>query len=233
MSRSLTAEFLLLALDDAGGKALIDGIKMKAGVAGAVLIDLALDGAVRLATSADTDVKAGRLVRTAQAVADPRLAEIADLAHGRKPKDFVSRVGGASAWKNRAGAVKDLVLTDLTAEGVLRHESAKLLGLFPTDIWLLEQPAVEQEVVERVRAVVVGGHDAEPRTAALVALCQAVDLLPKLFPDQPKRQLRARGKQIAEGDWGAAAVTAAIQEVQATVAAAVAATTAAVVAGSS
>jgi hypothetical protein len=62
--RSLTAEFLLLAFNDASGKPLIDSTKLKAAVAGA------------------------------------------EIAHDRKPRDAVGRIGGASAWKNRAGNFK-------------------------------------------------------------------------------------------------------------------------------
>jgi hypothetical protein len=80
-------------------------------------------------------------------------------------------------------------------------------------------------VVARVRAVVVDRREPDERTGALVALCSAVDLLPRLFPDQPKRPVRERGREVASGDWGAAAVTKAVQEVQAAVMAAVVAAT--------
>lgn len=155
----------------------------------------------------------------------PLLEEIAGLAHGRKPKDVVSRVGGATAWKDRAGAVRSTVLDELVRDGVLRHESGKVLGLFPTNAWPLQRPEVEGEVVGRVRAVVVDRRQPDDRTGALVALCSAVDLLPRLFPDQPKKQVRERGREVASGDWGAAAVTKAVQEVQAAVMAAVVAAT--------
>lgn len=224
MTRPVAAEFLLLALDDESGRFRIDGTKLKAAVAGAALLDLTLDGALRMAVEGDP-VKPGRLVRTTQAVQSPVLAEIADLGHGRKPKDVVSRVGGASAWKDRSGALKDGLLAGLAQEGVLRHDAGKVLGLFPTNAWPLDRPEVEREITQRVRGVVVDGQEPDERTAALVGLCQAVDLLPKLLPDVPKSQVRRRGKEVAEGEWGAAAVSKALQEVQAVIMASVTAAT--------
>ncbi len=231
--RPLTVEFLLLALGDDSGKPLVDSTKLRAAVAGAAIVDLTFDGALRLTEPGDPEFKAGRLVRTGQTVTDARLAEVADLSHNRKPKDAVGRIGGMSAWKDRAGGLKDAVLDDLAREGVLTHEQGHVLGLFPTNAWPLARPEVEREILDRVRAAVVTGTEPDARTAALVALLHAVDLLPKLFPDQPKRQLRARGKEVAEADWGGEAVRKAVQDVQTAVTASIIASTVVVSGGSS
>jgi Golgi phosphoprotein 3 (GPP34) len=233
MTRSLTAELLLVALDDATGKPLVDGTRLKAAVAGAAVVDLTLTGGLRLTGKGDPEAGPGRLVRTTQVVADPRLDEVARVVHGRKPKDAVGKVGGASAWRDRAGDIKDAVLADLVDEGVLRHQPGKVLGLFPTHAWPLARPEVEQEVRTRVRAAVVQGVQPDARTAALVALLHAVDLLPRLFPDQPRREVRARAAVVSEGDWGGEAVRRAVQDVQTAVTAAVVASTAGTIAASS
>ena len=230
--RPLTAEFLLLALRDQDGKPRIDSTKLKAAVAGSAIVELTLDGALRLTEPGDPEFRPGRLVRTTRLVSDPHLAEVAERSHNRKPKEAVSRIGGASAWKDRAGSLKDAVLTDLVAEGVLVREEGKVLGLFPTTSWPLANAAVEREVMDRVRATVVGGVEPDERTGALVALLYSVDLLPKLFPDQRKRDIQARGKAVANGDWGAEAVRKAIQDVQTAITAAIVATTVAASSGS-
>ena len=233
MTRPLTVELLLLALGDDSGKPLIDSVKLKAAVAGAAIVDLTVEGTLRLTEEGDPEFKAGRLVRTTQTVADGRLTEVADLSHNRKPQDAVSRICGMSAWKDRAGGLKDAVLDDLVAEGVLTHEEGKVLGLFPTNAWPLARPEVEREILDRVRAAVVKGTDPDSHTSALVALLHSVDLLPKLFPDQPKRELRARGKAVADADWGAEAVRKAVQDVQVAITAAIVASTVVVSGGSS
>ncbi|SDO91247.1 Golgi phosphoprotein 3 (GPP34) [Pedococcus dokdonensis] len=228
----LTAEFLLLAHSDEDGKALIDSTKLKAAVAGAAIVDLTLDGALRLTEPGDPEFKPGRLVRTTRHVSDPLLAQVVEMSHDRKPKDAVGRIGGASAWRNRAGEIKDAVMGDLVAQGVVVRQEGKVLGLFPTTSWPLADPAVRQEVLERVRATVVDGADPDERTGALVALVYSVDLLPKLFPEQRKRDIQARGKAVAHGDWGSEAVRRAIQDVQTAITAAIVATTVAASSGS-
>ena len=223
--RSLTAEFLLLALGDQDGRPRVDSTRLKAAVAGAAIVDLTLEGALRLTEPGDAEHKPGRLVRTTRHVSDPLLAEVARLSHGRKPKDAVGRIGGVNAWKDRAGSLKDSVLNDLVAQGVLRREEGKVLGLFPRTSWPLADPTVEREVLDRVRSAVFGRVEPDERTGALVALLHSVDLLPRLFPDQPKRGLRARGTAIADGSWGAEAVRKAVQDVQTAITASIVAST--------
>ncbi len=230
--RPLTVEFILLALGDDSGKPLVDSIKLKAAVAGAAIVDLTFDGALRLTERGDPEFKPGRLVRTGRLVTDARLAEVAEQSHNRKPKDAVGRIGGMSAWRDRAGGFKDAVLEDLVAEGVLTHEQGKVLGLFTTNAWPLARPEVEREILDRVRATVVTGTEPDARTSALVALLYSVDLLPKLFPDQPKRAVQARGKAVANAEWGADAVRKAVQDVQTAITAAIVATSVAAASGS-
>lgn len=235
-TRPLTAEFLLLALGDDSGRPLVDSTKLKAAVAGAAIVDLTFDGVLRLTEPGDPEYKPGRLVRTTtsladKTLADPHRAEVAELAHNRKPKDAVGRIGGMGAWKDRAGGLKDAALSDLAAEGVLTHREGKVLGLFPTHAWPLARPEIEREIRDRVYAAVVTGTKPDARTSALVALLHAVDLLPRLFPDQPKRELRARGKAVADAEWGAEAVRKAVQDVQAAITAAIVASTVAATSG--
>ena len=86
------------------------------------------------------------------------------------------------------------------------------------------ETAVRRDLVEAV-----DGTGAVPaRTAALLGLLQAVGLAGKLFPDRPKRELKARLDAIAEGNWAADAVRHSIAQLQAmiaTMAAVTAATT--------
>ena len=49
--------------------------------------------------------------------------------------------------------------------------------------------------------------------------------LNRLFPDEPKREVRARGKAVADGDWGAEAVRKAVQDVQTAITASIVAST--------
>lgn len=208
MALTLAEEFLLLVFDDDRGKPMIDGTKMDAAVAGAAIVELTLDGALGLSEK-------GRLVRTGRTPADPRLAELVEVVDGRKPKDAVSKVSGVAAWRNRSRGLRAALLADLAEAGALTEEKYKILKVFPSTAWKPGDGRAEAEILGRVRAVVVGARPPEDRTAALVSILHATDVLPKLFPDADKKAVKRRGKEISDGGWGGPAVRQAIQEVNA------------------
>lgn len=208
---TLAEQFLLLALDDHSGKPLTDSTHLHAALAGAVLVDLARDGALEIAEH-DTDVRRGRLRSTGRATpADPLVGEILDRAHGKKPQAAVSAVS-IGAWTDRAGRLKDAMLRDLAERGMLREEQGRVLGLFPTTRWPAGQPGPEAEALARVRAAMTAPETADGRTASLVVILGAAELLHKVLPEIPKRVLKERSTQLAERDWAGAAVGRAVEE---------------------
>jgi hypothetical protein len=68
--------------------------------------------------------------------------------------------------------------------------------------------------------VLTGKTEPDERQAALVSLLYAVKAEHKVV-DGPRRELRARAREIAEGEWAGSAVSQAVRAVQATVMAAV------------
>ena len=232
MARTLAEEFLLLALDDESGKFLVDSTKLHAALAGASVMDLTLNGALEVARE-NSDVKMGRLRRTgASTPANPLLCEILDSVHGRKPKDAVSYVGGISAWRDRAGDLKEQLLRSLADEGVLRAERRKVLGVIPRTGWLPADAGVKDGIRERVRAALTGTETPEPRTGALVSLLSATDIAHTVVPDEDKRTIRSRAKEISQSDWAGPAVKRSIDDMTAVMSAVIATTVAAGAAGS-
>jgi hypothetical protein len=225
----LAAELLLLVLDDDEGKPLVDSTKRKAGVAGAAVLQLVLDGTLDLGPG---DAKRARLVAVPGA-AEPRspaLVEARDRAVDQKPKDAVARIGGASDWKGRADDLQEAVLAELVDAGVLERVERTRLGVFTSKRWVLLRPEVEAEITSRLAAVLDGAQP-DARTAALLALANAVGVLPKVFPGRDKKAMQQRAKEIEQLSWGGEAVSRAVADVQAAVMVAV--MVPAVVAGSS
>ncbi|WP_404348290.1 GPP34 family phosphoprotein [Phycicoccus jejuensis] len=156
-----------------------------------------------------------------------------DLAEGRRPKDVVSKLGGAGAWRDRAGALRDLSFQRMTAAGVLRHEETRVLGLFPRSRWTVLDPSLVPALRHRVAAALADGAPVpDARTTALVALLSSVDHLAALTV-LPKREAKRRADAVTAGDWAAPAVRAAVEEVNAAVVAGVVAATAATAAATS
>lgn len=223
----IAEDLVLLAYDDETGRPLIDGTRLEYGLAGALLLELSVLGKVSVAGPGE-EVKRDRLVvRDAAPVGDDildhALAELAD-DEGRKPKSVLGAL--------RKG-VRDRLLRRLADRGLLREESGKVLGIFPTTRWPAEDASHEAAVRQRLRDVLVTGLEPDPRTASLVSLLLAVDGLRKAVPSDDHRAVKRRAKEISEGEWAADAVKKAVQEVQAAVTAGIVAASAAGAAGSS
>lgn len=214
----LAEELLLLALDDERGKVGLAGIDT--GLAGAMLIELALLERVRVAERGER-VKAGRLVlRPGPPPPHPMLAAaLTRLSEreGRKPEQVLSAL---------SPGLRDGLADGLVGQGVLRRERHRVLGLFPTERLPAHNAAPETEVRQRVWAALTGAAP-DPRTAALIALLSALDATTKVFLTTDRRAIRRRAKEIAEGQWAAVAVRRAIASINAAASAAVIAAAAA------
>ncbi|WP_275001795.1 GOLPH3/VPS74 family protein [Promicromonospora iranensis] len=229
MELTLAEEYLLLALDDVSGRPLLSGQHLQFALAGASVADLTLRGALEVSAGADGG-RAGRFRVTGRATpSDPMQREILELMHERRPKDAIRKVGQGGFARN----LRDALHQGLGARGVLREEQVRILGLFPSTTWPAHDPTPEAAVRERVLAALTGRADADERTAALVSLLLATDLTRKVFPDQDRRALKRRAKEIAESEWSGAAVKRAIDEVNAAMVAATVAATSAATAGGS
>lgn len=210
----IAEDILLLLTDDETGKFVGDGTQMDYALAGAVLLELAERGKIDVAEPGG-QVKKGRLYvtdasRTGEPALDDALATIAEK--DRKPQDVIGKL---------AKGLREKLLTGLADRGVLQRERGKVLGLFPTTRWPANDSAHEQQLRRKLHDVLVTGATPETRTAAVITMLAAIDAVPKVLPDEEKRLLKRRAKEISEGEWTAEAVRKAIQAVNSAVTAAV------------
>lgn len=223
----IAEDLLLLLYDDESGKPLVGSTELDYGLAGAVLLELALLGKIDVTGPAEG--KAGRLVvrdpsPTGAVVLDERLALIAQKHQGRKPKDVVGKL---------AKGVRHHLLWQLGQRGILREDKNKVLGLFPVTRWPAADARHEGEVRQALDAVLRIGTQPDQRTAALIAMLHATKSVTKVIAAPDKRELKRRAKLIAESAWAAEAVRKAVEAVQAGAAAAAASAAAAGAAASS
>lgn len=206
----IVEDLLLLLIDDATGKAVLDRTRLERVLAGAVLVELST--AERIAPAPPGGpVKAGRIVvRDSSPLGDGILDEaLARLAE--KP----SRP--ARAVEKLVKGLRQAVLTRLVDAGLIREEHRKALGVFPTTAWPAVRPEHEARVRAGLRAVLVDGATPDARTAALVSLLTAVDAVPKVLPVADRRALVRRARSVAQGDWVGRAVREAVDAVNAAV----------------
>ncbi|WP_043503232.1 GOLPH3/VPS74 family protein [Georgenia sp. SUBG003] len=213
----LVAEDLLLAVtDDATGKLLVSGAEVDVALGGALLVELAHRELVDVA-GPDDRVREGRLIvrnatRTGDDLLDEALAAVV-AKEGKKPRTVVTKLGKK---------IRPRLYDRLVAAGVLRAENGRVLGLLPTRRWPTENAVPESAVRARLVEALRVGAAADARTAALISLLAALGAVHKVVDPVPlgltKRELRARAKQIAEGEWAGKAVRQAIDAMNAALA---------------
>jgi hypothetical protein len=221
---TLAEELLLIALDDESGADTANwGGGVEAGLAGAILLELAAAGCLEHAD--------GKLVATAcEAPADPLAADALDMIRAddrqRTAKGWIGRLPkGLKPLRERTA-------DGLVQRGVLEEERRRRLGLFETTRYPERDPEVERRLRARLAEVLVEGREPTAHEAMLVSLLHAYDLVKRVVPKDARRDARRRAKAIAEGDVIGTAVRSAVQEVQAATMAAVVAATTAATAGS-
>lgn len=221
----IAEDLLLLLLDDEKGT-LAQSDKIRPLLGGALLIELALAERVEVAdkTSRWRDAK---VVAVGTPLGEPMLdAALATVAEKpRTAQDLVNRIGKGA---------RERLQERLAERGLVARRQGKALGIFPRTTWPAADATHEASVRSLLQGTLVQGLTPDARTAALVALLAAVDHAHKVVDrgDVPAKEIKARAKLIADGDWAAKAVKDAVAAAQAATMAAVTASVAATTASS-
>jgi hypothetical protein len=199
----IAEDLLLLVLDDEKGTLVTAYPQVALG--GAVLVELAMDGAVEIEEKASVW----------------RTAKVHPVA-GHEPDDPLLRAAyGVVAEKERGAQdlverlgkdLKDRLAERLVERGILEREESRVLGLFPRTRWPAADSTHEEQVRRAIAAALVQGMTPDERTGALIALLHAIDKAHKVVDHQgvSTREIRKRAKTISEGEWAAKAVRDAI-----------------------
>ena len=205
---SLPQAFLLLATNDTDGEPEVPAYILRTTLAGAILAELELTGAIGLQ---------GKHVR-ATGTAPPtdfqhQLELIRHKSRPHTPKRWVSMLEGRAEVQR--------VYEGMASRGIVDHVGEKHLGLFKTMRYPEKDHAPEAAIRHRLKAALgLKPSDAMPsdatpsdttpaaakptdaRTTALVALLEAAGLLDKLFPAAD----RDLPRKLAKDYWPARAV---------------------------
>lgn len=227
----IAEDLLLLLTHDGTGKLVVSGAQVDLALGGALLVELTLAERVDVAGPGER-VREGRLIvkgagPAGDAMLDHALSTLTSR-EGKKPQAVVARLG-----KNTRTALYER----LAAAGVVREQRGRILGVFPTRRWPTVNPRPEADLRATLGTALRNGRASDPRTGALVSLLSALKAVHKVIEPESvglsKKALAANAKRIAEGDWAAKAVQAAIASMNAAIAAASVAAAAAGASGSS
>ena len=206
---NLPQAFLLLATNDKDGKPVVPMYVLRTTLAGAILAELDLIGAIGLQ---------GKLVRATGTAPETDFQRELELIRGKSrphtPKRWVSMLEGRAEMQR--------VYEGMAALGIVEHVGEKHLGLFRTVRYPEKDHAPEAALLTKIQAALGGGAPAAPatpdagtpapakadakapdaRTTALIALLQAAGLLGKLIPAADK----IRASALAKDYWPSRAV---------------------------
>lgn len=212
---NLAEEFLLLALNEEKGTVVFAAsMALPYGLAGALLIELAQAGLVR--------VEGKKLVPEPRGTArdgllDGVLGTVRASAKVRSLEHWVGKVGRSG------GKIKKELLARLVEKRILIKEERRLLWFFPGVRYPQSDPRPENRIRERVRSGIRGVTPPPERTAALISLLHACEMVGILFEKGERREARRRAKEISQAQPVGRAVASAVAAVRTAVIAAAAA----------
>ncbi len=208
-SLSLSEELLLLALNDEKGTIVMAAsLGLPYGLAGAALIELVEAGLLRL-EGKEIIAAPGGLAR--DDLLDGILAAVRSSAKPRTIGHWVEKFGRA------AGPIKRQLLDRLVSKRILAKEERRLLWFIPSSRYPQTNPMPEYKVRERVRSALRGITPPDERTAALIGLVQACDLIGVLFERGERREAAKKAKEIVKSQPIGSAVVRAVQAVKAAI----------------
>lgn len=217
MPETLIAEDLLLLLTHDSRGSIREYSSADYLLGGALLLELALSGRVRITEKGESGHRAGRVTITDASPTDDAILDQALARLATKPDCTPEKAVELLARKVRRPLQDRLV-----ERGMLRHEKSRFAGFnkFPT-----ADGTHEAEIRRGLFAVLVQNEQPTVRLASLVSLLAAVDVAHKVVAEDvstiDKKAVRKRAKALLAENWASEAVRAAVQAVQAGAAAAV------------
>ena len=202
---TLAEALLLVALDDEKGDDTANwGSGIEAGLAGAILLELALAGCVK--------PEDGKLVaQECDAPPEgPLAAEALELLRAEdRPRDAKTWV---ARLKKELSPLRRRAAERLVERGVLDEEQRKWLGLFSATAYPERDPEPERRLRADLTDVLVTGREPSAHEAMLVSLLHANDLVRRVVPKEDRKQARGRAKEIADGENVGAAVSRVVND---------------------
>ena len=184
-------EIILLILHDDNGKfAHVPSWSMDRAMAGAVLMDLALENRI------DTDPENLILVDDTPVgdnLLDPTLAEIA-TGEQRDARYWVEQTA------KKGEQIREEALSRLVDAGILERQEDRFLWVFRSRRYPLVDGKAEQEVKLRIMEVLFSDQIPAPRDVVIIALTDACGIFRELLPKRLLQEAADRIEQVRKLD---------------------------------
>jgi hypothetical protein len=183
---TLAEDLVLLLVDPDSGRVVVGSSALDRGLAGALLLDLALRE--RLAVDGR-----GRGTRIAVVNPSPTGEPVVDVALavlGRAP------LRARHAVEQLTGRVREPVFDRLVERGLLAPQRRRRWGVFPGTAWAVPGAPDRDRLRAGVERVLLGGRPPDVRLACLISLLHAVRAEQRVVGG-PERSVRARAAEVA------------------------------------
>ena len=192
----LATDLLLLALDDERGTVLpAAGIGLDYGLAGAIVMELALQGRLQ--------VDGERVTATGSATDDPLLDDALRTIAATPGKTLSHWVRHLPGEMN---GLRQRLLDRLVARGTLTRRDQRVLLLFHRNVYPERDARVEHDIRARLDGVLLRGESSDAATACLIHLAAACRVTDAIYPRDQHEAIRARMAEL--DDAGAAGANA-------------------------
>ena len=199
-------EIMLLLLDDDGGEFVrVPEWSLQCAVAGAVLMDLALENRI------DTDLEQLILVDSTPVgddLLDPTLARIAQATERHDTRYWIQHTA------QHADRIRERVLERLVDRGILQRRDERLLWVFQSRRYPVVDGKADREVKLRIMAVLLSDEIPDPRDIVIVCLAEACGLFRELLSRRELEHATARIEQVRKLDLIGQAVSQAVWDIE-------------------
>ena len=198
-------EIILLMLHDDNGKfAPVPSWSLDRALAGAVLMDLALENRI------DTDPENLILIDdtpVGDSLLDPTLAEIA-AGEQRDARYWVEHTA------KKGEQIREEALSRLVDAGILERQEDRFLWVFRSRRYPLVDGKAEREVKLRIMEVLLSDQIPEPRDVVIIALADACGIFHELLPKRELQRASTRIEQVRKLDLIGQAMAQTIHDMQ-------------------
>ena len=210
MKLRFAEEMTLLMLNDEDGEFVrVPGWSMQCAFAGAVLMDLALEGRI------DTDLKRLVLIDPTPLgdhLLDPALARIAQATETHDARYWVDYLS------DQAEDIRESALDRLVERGILRREEDRFLWVFQSRRYPVVDGEAEREVKLRIMEVLFGNEIPDPRDIVIICLADTCGILRELLSSRALERASDRIEQVRKLDLIGQAVSKAVWDIQSSIA---------------
>ena len=199
-------EIMLLLLDDEGGEFLhVSDWSLRCALAGAVLMDLALENRI------DTDLKQLVLVDATPVgddLLDPTLARIADATETHDAAHWVHQTA------RHADQIRERALERLIEHGILQRQEESFLWVFKSRRYPAVDGKADREVKLRIMSVLFSDEIPDPRDIVIVCLAEACGIFQALLSRRELTHASARIEQVRKLDLIGQAISQAVWDIE-------------------